>query len=219
MVKADMLYQLDIRLQEVSEKVGIPFGGVSIFAFGDIMQLKPCLGRYIFEKPINIEFHIAHSIEPRWYSFKVLNLKQNHRQGDDKPYADMLNRIRVGEQSNEDIKLLKTRVRPEGHKDLREASVYIVCKRKECALRNLKYLNSVKGELYKIKAIHHNATQKKYKPLIDHKDGAIARTSFMNELENCSQSHDNPQHRHKRLFDKWANGRAGKHNKDNQRRN
>ena len=130
----------------------------------------------------NIEFHIAHSIEPRWYSFKVLNLKQNHRQGDDKPYADMLDRIRVGEQTNEDIKLLKTRVRPKGHTDLREVSIYIVCKRKECALKNIKYQNSVKGELYKIKAVHHNATQKKYKPLIDHKDGAIARTSFMNEL-------------------------------------
>ena len=33
MVKADMLYQLDLRLQEITEKVGIPFGGVSIFAF------------------------------------------------------------------------------------------------------------------------------------------------------------------------------------------
>ena len=37
MVKADMLYQLDLRLQEIKEKIGVPFGGVSIFCFGDIM--------------------------------------------------------------------------------------------------------------------------------------------------------------------------------------
>ena len=52
MVKVDMLYQLDLRLQEITEKVGIPFGGVSIFAFGDMMQLKPCMGRYICDDPI-----------------------------------------------------------------------------------------------------------------------------------------------------------------------
>ena len=30
MVKADMLYQLDIRLQEITEKIGTPFGGLSV---------------------------------------------------------------------------------------------------------------------------------------------------------------------------------------------
>ena len=33
MVKADMLYQLDLKLQEIKERVGVPFGGVSIFDF------------------------------------------------------------------------------------------------------------------------------------------------------------------------------------------
>ena len=45
MVKADMLYQLDLRLQEIKEKIGTPFGGVSLFCFGDILQLKPVCGR------------------------------------------------------------------------------------------------------------------------------------------------------------------------------
>ena len=44
MVKTDMLYMLDLRLQEITERVNIPFGGVAIFVFGDIMQLKPCMG-------------------------------------------------------------------------------------------------------------------------------------------------------------------------------
>ena len=40
MVKADMLYQLDLRLQEIKERIGVSFGGVSIFCFGDILQLQ-----------------------------------------------------------------------------------------------------------------------------------------------------------------------------------
>ena len=41
MVKADMLYQLDLRLQEIKERIGVPFGGISIICFGDILQLQP----------------------------------------------------------------------------------------------------------------------------------------------------------------------------------
>ena len=90
MVKADMQYQLDLRLQEITEKVGVPFGGLSIFAFGDMMQLKPCMGHFICDEPINNEFKITHAIKPRWAMFKSLILEFNHRQEDDKPYADLL---------------------------------------------------------------------------------------------------------------------------------
>ena len=98
MVKSDMLYMLDLRLQEITERIGVPFGGIFILTFGDMMQLKPCMGRYIFETPINEEFYISHKLQPRWKMFKPFILKINHRQGNDKIYADMLNRIRVGQQ-------------------------------------------------------------------------------------------------------------------------
>ena len=57
MVKADMLYQLDLKLQEIKERVGVPFGGVSIFYFGDLFQLKPVMGAFIFDRIYNPEFH------------------------------------------------------------------------------------------------------------------------------------------------------------------
>ena len=115
--------------------------------------------------------------------FKSLILETNHRQGNDKPYAELLNRIRVGKQTKEDIELLKTRVRPANHPDLKEASMYIVCKRKDCARINAEYLNSLRGELMNIKAKHHHATRKNYKPYIEPKEGAVANTAFMNELK------------------------------------
>ena len=60
MVKVDMLYMLDLRLQEITQKIGKPFGGISIIVFGDMMQLRPCLGRFICEVPRNPEFQITH---------------------------------------------------------------------------------------------------------------------------------------------------------------
>ena len=130
MVKADMLYQLDIKLQEIKEKPGIPFGGVLIAAFGDIFQLKPVCGRYIFAKPANTAYHICYRLDNRWEMLQVINLKTNHRQGEDRDFADLLNRIRVVEKGNlsqEDINTLQARVRPINHPDIKAASLNVVC--------------------------------------------------------------------------------------------
>ena len=90
-----------------------------------MMQLKPCMGRYICDKPINIDFQMTYTIESRWHMFQSLILEVNHRQGADKSYADLLNRVRVGKQTPQDIELLKTRVRPENHPDLKKADLFI----------------------------------------------------------------------------------------------
>ena len=182
MVKADMLYQLDLKLQELTERTNLPFGGVAILDLGDILQLRPVLGAFPFEKPKNPEFHATFNMENRWELFSVLNLEINHRQGEDKVYAEMLNRIRVGKMTEEDISKLKTRVRPKNHPDLQEISLYIVPTRKACAKFNGEYLNSIEGEEIELKARHYHATQKKYKPFIEKKEGAIGTTSFHDEL-------------------------------------
>ena len=120
MVKADMLYQLDLRLQEIKQKIGVSFGGVSLFCFGDILQLKPVCGRYIFDTPQNPSYYLTFQLESLWHKLSVLNLEINHRQGKDRDYAEMLNRVREGIQTKEDIEKLKERIRPLGHKDLKE---------------------------------------------------------------------------------------------------
>ena len=48
MVKADMLYQLDMILKEITQKHKEPYGGVMVVAFGDMFQLKPVQGRAPF---------------------------------------------------------------------------------------------------------------------------------------------------------------------------
>ena len=40
MVRANMLYQLDLRLKELKQVYNQPFGGVSVLLFGDLLQLR-----------------------------------------------------------------------------------------------------------------------------------------------------------------------------------
>ena len=51
------------------------------------------------------------------------------RQGGDYENAEMLNRIRIGQHTTQDMNILITRVRPEGHSDLHGA-MYISCTNK-----------------------------------------------------------------------------------------
>ena len=182
MVKSDMLYQLDLTLQEIKEQFGVPFGGVSLVVFGDLLQLKPVMGMFPFQIPKNPDFHATYEYDNRWKKFQILNLEINHRQGEDKQYAEMLNRIRVGNTNEEDIKQLKKRVRPAIHPDMKGVSLYILPKRKTCATYNNKFLKSLKGEIITSKAVHYHSTQKIFKPFIEEKDGSVGPTSFVDEL-------------------------------------
>ena len=182
MVKADMLYQLDLRLQEIKEKIGVAFGGISIFCFGDILQLQPVCGKFIFDRPSNPSYYLTFELDGRWKKFSVMNLEINHRQGKDKEYAEMLNRVREGKQTDADLEKLKEKIRPYGHSDLDEVSLYIVCKKKECAKINTQYIENLPGDDIFIQAKHFLSTQKEYKPFICKKEGTVSTSSFMDKL-------------------------------------
>ena len=64
MVRPDMLYQIDVRLQEIKQKTGVPFGGVAVFLFGDILQLRPTTGKkFIFQSPSNDKYKTSFNVE------------------------------------------------------------------------------------------------------------------------------------------------------------
>ena len=87
MIKSDLLYQLDLRLREIKQKDNKIFGGVSVF-FGDIMQLRPCQGSFIFDKPMCEDYHLPFLCNTHWKSFDVIFLEENHRQGDNYMYGN-----------------------------------------------------------------------------------------------------------------------------------
>ena len=81
----------------------------------------------------------------------MINLEENHRQGKDREYAEMLNRIRVDKHTEEDIEILKSRIRKKGHKDLKDA-MYIGGKCEPVMRYNEKAISRLPGSLHISKA-------------------------------------------------------------------
>ena len=182
MMKSDMLYLMHLRLCEIKQ-VNQDFGGVKLILFGDLAQLKPVLGSYTFACPSNADFKLAYGdgTSSLWRRFNVINLEKNHRQGKDKEYADLLNRVRVGKHTAEDIELLRTRIRKKGHPDLNKA-LFITAQVNPAAEYNEKMVNRLPGKLYVSKAVHMQAMSKKFEPMLKTKSGRIGDTMFVNIL-------------------------------------
>lgn len=109
MVGKKMFNFINQRLQEIMGCLE-PFGGVSVIAFGDLFQLKPVMDQWIFSSQCSCE-NIA-SLGPNlWVDhFQIFELEQIMRQRDDVKFAEILNRLREGNQDEEDIKTLKEQI-------------------------------------------------------------------------------------------------------------
>ena len=100
--------QLNNRLKDIkgSRK---DFGGVSIIAIGDLFQLEPVMDGYIFKDLRNLDYAVlAPSL---WHKhFKMFELNEIMQQRDSKLFAELLNRLREGIHTPDDILKLKERV-------------------------------------------------------------------------------------------------------------
>ena len=182
MVKADQLYQIDLRLRELMMQPNKLFGGIALFVFGDVMQLKPVKGVYIWCQPINKEYHQAYQVQPHWERFAVISLIENHRQQGDSQYADILNRIRVGESTEDDMAFLNQRVRAEGHTDIKGATV-IACKHVAVNKYNRLGMEQINSELFEIDAINSHSNIPDFVPKIDVKKGTVGTTAYVQKLQ------------------------------------
>ena len=99
--------QIDNRLKDIKGSP-LPFGGVSIIAIGDLFQLQPVMDDYIFND-LKTEYGI---LSPNLWQelFKMFELKEIMRQRESTQFAELLNRLREGKQTNEDIRILKQRI-------------------------------------------------------------------------------------------------------------
>ena len=182
LVKSDMLYQLDLRLKEIKQRSDVPFGGVSVLLFGDILQLRPVKANYIFEEPRSESFHLSSLVDPLWKKFAVVMLRTNHRQGEDREYAEILNRIRVGKIEDHDLKKLEERVRPINHADIPEEALVVSCINEGVNSINEKKLALMQGNEFSSDAITKTVTQKTIKPRTD-SSGAIKNTPLQKTIK------------------------------------
>lgn len=178
MLKSDQLFQIHERLCEIKQN-NKEFGGVAVILFGDLLQLKPIQGAYIFQEPKCAKYREVRKVFDLWQMFKCVDLKVNHRQGDDRVYAELLNRLRFkskGEDlSEDDLALLNSRVKlPQDP----ENATKIFGKNVPVNQENEKRLNQINSRLHTITATHLKDRQVKI-----NSDGSIENTGFLDKLQ------------------------------------
>ena len=96
-VGCNFLHCIDERLRNL-RKVDKPFGGISVFCFGDLLQLEPVRDGNVFELCSGGYSNITESV---WKFFQMFELNEIMRQKDDS-WCRLLRRLRVGKLLAED---------------------------------------------------------------------------------------------------------------------
>ena len=106
MVGNEMLNFLNLRLQEIKCNKE-HFGGVHILLVGDLFQLRPVGDGWIFANASSDYSSLGPNL---WRThFKMFELTEIMRQKDDSMFAQLLNRIREGNQTEHDLATLEAR--------------------------------------------------------------------------------------------------------------
>jgi hypothetical protein len=112
MVRADFLDVIDKVLRAFSGKAsGLPFGGVQVVLIGDAFQLPPVEGdawpilREFYDSPFFFSANVVRENLPL-----QIELKKIYRQNE-LEFISLLNRVRINQPSDEDLRLLNSKVR------------------------------------------------------------------------------------------------------------
>ena len=117
MVSSSMLLYINLRTQELfgADKL---FGGKCVVLFGDLLQLPPVNGLAPFEELSSEAVHkltggLGMSMN-LWRHFNFMELTINQRQAgsENAIWSDMLNRIRIGAHTQDDVNILQSRIIP-----------------------------------------------------------------------------------------------------------
>ncbi len=122
MVGNNMLSFIHLRLQEIMGCYDKLFGGLNVILFGDLFQLRPVMDGWIFEELVKAytdevkkkqkkkrKLTSAAALAPNIWkeNFTCFELTQVMRQKDDQIFCDILNRMREGNHTKQDVKVLK----------------------------------------------------------------------------------------------------------------
>ena len=109
-------------------------------------------------------------------------MRKNHRQGEDKKYADILNRTRTAELTEEDVKELESRVFSTNDPRIPPDAPVITCTNAEVNRINTEKLDLMNGREFVIDSINKNTTQKEFQPRTD-ASGAVKGTPLQKQLK------------------------------------
>ena len=184
MVSPDMLYQVHQRLCEIFISQD-SFGGKGIILVGDLLQLKPVKANYIFTTPRNKRYKFLDSVESLWSTFDVAVLTTNHRHQDGSQWANLLNRCRIGELTQNDREILEARRTINFPTKELSNACHVFYTNEKVEEHNVEKLNSIPGKLFTVDAI--SSYPKGYNKTLTNY-GTIDSTNFKQVLQLKKQA-------------------------------
>lgn len=149
MVRSDLMWAIDHALRINRGRPREPFGGVRLLMFGDLHQLPPVIQeaavRTHLDETHNGPFFFSISGLQEGAGTHLLELGQVFRQSDE-DLIRVLNRIREGDVTRDDLSLLNERVHP--IRSLREGEPYVILTPTNAAAKriNTAYLDALAGQ-------------------------------------------------------------------------
>ena len=120
------------------------FGGLSVIAVGDLYQLKPVTGSWIF---LDLDKESSSLARTLWKDlFKFYELVDIMRQKDDLQFAHLLNRLRLNELTDKDQGTLQTRLISRDSKDYQKDVLYLFADNAGVDKHNNEILIELPGE-------------------------------------------------------------------------
>ena len=115
MVRADVMDGIDQSLRINRGKSKKPFGGVQMIFFGDLYQLPPVVNDPVLEKYFTEQYKGSYFFNAKVFEenpLEKIEMQTIYRQKDVE-FIELLNNIRNGKVSTDDLELLNSRVYPE----------------------------------------------------------------------------------------------------------
>ena len=168
MVGSNLLLQIHKRLQQLKGSTDdITFGNVSILAVGDLFQLQPVAQPYIFQE-VNDMYARLHGSGSLWIDeFQMIELDEIMRQRNDKEFAEVLCRVRVGKCTQEDLCLLKSRNITDDNKDYPHTALHVYRLNKDVDQDNINKLNHLAPSDQQVTIVAIDNTKDKHTKQLD----------------------------------------------------
>ena len=106
LVPSSMLNTISLRLRDLKGN-SLPFGGIHVIVVGDLFQLAPVGGTYVFDVDKEGLKALAPNLFRELFAMYELHtvMRQKHRE-----FAETLNRVREGKHTKDDLERLQRRV-------------------------------------------------------------------------------------------------------------
>ena len=165
MLRADLLDCIDAFLRSRGPVKNKTFGGVQMIFIGDLHQLPPVVSskdKQAFFSLYETEFFFSSKAFEN-FQIKIIELEKVYRQKD-QFFIDILNRIRVGLASPDDIQTLNERVLPEFKPKKGKMYIHLTGINKKADEINSEQLHSLPGKTYLSSAFISGDFGKEYFP-------------------------------------------------------